>query len=133
MPTSFENIVETNDVALNIHIRVINAITYSCLSCEVHDNVKLVFLEQFVDQFPICYATFDEMIVKSGERRVKSGELIKTELFETGVIVVIEIIYTHNRAFLHLLEETLYEVCSYKSGTAGNQYGHTLLFYRIRK
>ena len=67
MPTSFENIVETNDVALNIHIRVINAITYSCLSCEVHDNVKLVFLEQFVDQFAICYATLDEMIVKSEE------------------------------------------------------------------
>ena len=38
-----EDVVESDEVRLDVHIRMIDAVAYSRLSREVHDYVRLVF------------------------------------------------------------------------------------------
>ena len=53
MPAGFENIIETDDVALNIHIRVVDTISDSRLSRQVYHDVDLLFLEEAIHKFLI--------------------------------------------------------------------------------
>ena len=45
MTAGFEDVVEPYDVALDIDIGVLDAVAYSCLGCEVDDDVEVIFLE----------------------------------------------------------------------------------------
>ena len=64
MPTSFKYVVETNEVALDISIRICDTVTYTCLCCEIYYNSYLVFGENLfygflvgdrgVDKNPVC-------------------------------------------------------------------------------
>ena len=45
MTASFKDVVETDKVALDISIRIGDAVTNTCLGCEVYDNRDIVFGE----------------------------------------------------------------------------------------
>ena len=50
MSASFQYIIEANHVALNIGIRIGDAIAYTCLCCQIYHHVKVVLLEQSINQ-----------------------------------------------------------------------------------
>ncbi len=49
VPAGLQNVVEPDHVALDIRIRVLDAITDTRLSRKVHDDVEVVFLEEAID------------------------------------------------------------------------------------
>ena len=55
-----QKVVETNQVALDIAIRISDTITHSCLGGKVHHHINLVFRKDLLDECLVCYAAFDE-------------------------------------------------------------------------
>ena len=48
---SFEDIVETNDVALNVDVRILDAVAHTGLGRKVDHDIELVLSEELVDKF----------------------------------------------------------------------------------
>ncbi len=42
MTTAFQNIRETQDIALNISMRIFQTVSNTCLGCEIYDSVETV-------------------------------------------------------------------------------------------
>ena len=61
MSASFQYIIEANHVALNIGIRIGDAIAHASLSCQIHHHVKVVLLEQSINQCFVSQITLDEL------------------------------------------------------------------------
>ena len=49
--TSLKDVVKTDKVALDIGIRICDAVTNTCLGCEVYDNRDIVFGENLFNGF----------------------------------------------------------------------------------
>ena len=49
MPTSLQDIIEANHVALNIGIRIGDAIAYTCLCSQIYHHIKVVLLKQSIN------------------------------------------------------------------------------------
>ena len=80
MPARLQDVVEPDDVALNIHIGILNAIAHASLDSQVHHNIELVFLEQFINQFAVGNASLHELVIDIGWFGLI--QLAKTVLFE---------------------------------------------------
>lgn len=63
---SFQDVVESDEVALDVGIRVRDGIANACLGGEVHDDGKVVFLEQAVDGGLVGEVRFDECPLLAG-------------------------------------------------------------------
>ena len=53
VPAGLQNVVEPDHVALDVSIRVLDAITDTGLSGKVHNDIEVVFLEEAVDEGPV--------------------------------------------------------------------------------
>ena len=53
MAASFKDVVETDEIALNVSIRISDTVTYTSLSCEIYYNSYLVFDENLFYGFLI--------------------------------------------------------------------------------
>lgn len=60
MSARFQYIIEAYHVALDVGIRIGDAITHASLGSEVHYYIKVVLLEQSVNQRLISQITLDE-------------------------------------------------------------------------
>ncbi|CZR10455.1 hypothetical protein SAMN05216375_1463 [Trichococcus ilyis] len=49
MSVGFQNIEESNNIALHIDIWIFNRVTHSGLSSQVHYNIRSIFPEDFHD------------------------------------------------------------------------------------
>ena len=54
MAAGFKDVIETDDIAFNVHIWVVDGITNTCLCCQVDHYIKVIFSEQLVDQRLVC-------------------------------------------------------------------------------
>ena len=50
MAAGFQNVVEADDVAFNIYVRMIDTVTYTCLGSQIDDDIKRVFSEQIINK-----------------------------------------------------------------------------------
>ena len=60
MAAGFEDIIEANEISFDVGVRMIDAVANTSLSGEVDDDIELVFLEKFVDEFFVGKVAFDE-------------------------------------------------------------------------
>ena len=125
---SFKNIVESYDVTLYVNIRILNTIAYTRLSSQIHNYIKLIFRKQAVYQFTVGYATLHEMIAYRWLLTVYLVEFTKAILLQGRIIVGVQVVNTHNGAFCHVLEQTLNQIGSNKTGRTSNKYCFHLLF-----
>ncbi len=56
VPARLQDVVKANDVALDIDIRILDAVAHTRLSSKVYYNVKLIFFKQLVYQFTVSNA-----------------------------------------------------------------------------
>ena len=61
--TSLKDIVEAKDVALDISIRVLDAITDTSLGCKVDNNVEVILSKEAVDKVAVGDGALNELIV----------------------------------------------------------------------
>ena len=62
MPAGLQDVVEPDHVALDVRVRVLNAIADTGLSGKVHDDVEVVFLEEAVDESLVGEVAFDKLV-----------------------------------------------------------------------
>lgn len=119
---SLKDVVEPDDVTLNIHIRILYAISNSGLSCQIHNNVELVSSEQLInlalvgnvhlpeDTLRVFHAMIPNPFMKRRHFMSKliklkfiarCNNLTKTQLrqaivLEPDIILVVKIVYTYD-------------------------------------
>ncbi len=113
-----QDVVEPNDVALDVHIRILDAVAHTRLGGQVHHYLGLVLLEQFVDELPVRNTPLDGDVVDA--RRLRLLQLLEPVLLQAGVIVIVEVVNAHDRPLLHLLEEALHQITSNEPRVTGN-------------
>ena len=116
MPTRLQDVVEPDHVALDVSIRVLNAIADTGLSGKVHDDIEVILLEEVVDEDLVGQVALDELV---GMLRRGLGFLLddaKAILLERRIIVVIQVIKPHDVERLLAIEESQNEVGAYETG-----------------
>ena len=65
MSASLQYIIEAYHVALDVGIRISDAIAHTSLSCEIYHYVKVVLLEQLINQRIVSQVALYELIFNS--------------------------------------------------------------------
>jgi len=83
----FQDVVEADEVALDIGVGVRDGITDASLGGEVHDDGKVVFLEQAVDGGLVGKVRLDECPLFAGRCR-ESFDFFEALVLDVHVVVV---------------------------------------------
>ena len=62
VPAGLQDVVETDHVALDVGVRVLDAIADTGLSREVHNDIEVVFPEEFIDERLVGEVALDELV-----------------------------------------------------------------------
>ena len=116
----FEDVVETDQVALDVDVRVIDGVADAGLRSKVDDDGGLVYREYFVDQGLVCDAASDENMPDRGVDRV---DHTKAVLLELRIIVIVHVVETDHSPAGELAAKAHDEVGTDKAGRAGDQDG----------
>ena len=60
MAAGFEDVIETDEVGLDVSVGIGDAIAHASLGSQVHDNMRLIFGEDSVDEGAVGYIAADE-------------------------------------------------------------------------
>ena len=118
---SFKYVVETDEVALDICVWVCDAVTYSCLGCEIYNHGNVIFSEDLLDGGFVGDRIFNESPVS-----VECRDFGQTFIFDIDIIVIGNRINAYHFNVLYIVEKTLYEIAAYKAG--GTCYKNSLAF-----
>ena len=121
VPAGFQNVVEPDHVALDVGIRILDAITDTGLSGKVHDDIEEVFLEEVVDEGLVSEVALDELVGMLRGGRGLLLDLAQTVLLERRIVVVIEVVEADDAEGLFALQEAQDEVGAYEAGGAGDE------------
>ena len=91
----FEDVVETDQVALDVDVRVIDGVADAGLRRQVDDDGGLVYREYFVDQGLVRDAASDENMPDRGVDRVDHAKAV---LLELRIIVIIHVVEADHSA-----------------------------------
>ena len=89
VPASLQDVVEPDHVALDVRIRVLDAIADTRLSGQVHDDIEVVFLEEAVDEGLVGEVALDELVGMLRGGRGLLLDLAQTVLLERRIVVVV--------------------------------------------
>lgn len=123
---SLQDIVESDKVALNVSIRIGDAVADSCLSGEVHDNGNLVFREDFLH----CIFVSDGGMNKS-PISMQGFNFFQPLILDVDIVVVGDGIDTDNLDVLNIAEKPLDEVAADKASSTRHENGFVLEIYII--
>lgn len=121
-----QDIVESYKVALDISIRIGDAVADSCLSGKVHDNGNLVFREDFLYCIFVCNGGMDKC-----PDAMQSLYFLQTLILDVDIVVVGNGIDADNLDIPYFVEKTLDEVATDKAGSARHEDGFVLEIYVI--
>ena len=127
VPARLQDVVEPDHIALDVRIRVLDAIADTRLSRQVHDDVEVVFLEEAVDERLVGKVAFDELVGVPRGSRGLLPDLAQAILLERRIVVVIEVVEADNNKGLFALQEAQDEVGAYETGGAGDEDGFSIL------
>ena len=116
----FEDVVEADQVALDVNVRVVDRVTDARLRGEVHDDIGSVCLENAVDQFLVGDAALDEYMPDRGLDRVDHAETVFLEL---RVVVIVHVVETDHGSAGELAAQAHDKVGADEAGGAGDQDG----------
>ena len=116
VPACLQNIIESNQVRLDICVRVGDRVSHSGLSRQVDDDVELVLGEQLVDERFVRDVAFDK-----GPFATQLLYLRKTKVFQRRVIIIIQVINAYNMSLRVVFHQPHSQVCAYKTGCSGEQ------------
>lgn len=115
LPASFQNVVEANDVAFDVHIGIRDGVPHACLRGEIHDDLRPVAREEVGNQGFIGKVAADEREVR--ERL----ELCQPRLLEPDVIVVVQVVQPDDVRPRLVRQNALRQIRANKPGRAGNE------------
>ena len=96
MPARLQDIVEPNDVALDIDIRILDAVAHPGLSGQVHYNVELLFREELVNKAFIGNISLDELVCMLRMILCLLLNNAQAVLLQRRVIVIVQVVQPYN-------------------------------------
>ena len=91
----FKNVVEPDQVALNVDVRVIDGVADACLRGKIDHDRGPVYCEYFVDKSFVCDAASDEDV---SDRRVDRIDHAEAVFLEFRIIVIIHVVEADHSA-----------------------------------
>ena len=134
VPTSLKYIIEPDDVALNVCVRVLYAVAHSSLGRKINHYIEFPCCKERVDKRLIYNIAFYKVI--AGRRLLTNPfYLSKAVVFERWIVVIVEVVETsdiNSCAIKALLKKSLDKVCAYEASTACNEDVHWKRRYEVR-
>ena len=125
---SFQDIVETDEVALDVGVRVRNRITHTGLRREIHHHRKMMLREKVVDNAFVGNACFHE-----GPVAVQCLDFRQSAIFDVYIVIVCDRVYSDDFYVGEFIEKSLDQIAAYESGCTGHQNGfpvqRNIVFY----
>ena len=115
-----QNIVKAYDVALNVSVRVLNAVSYSGLGSKIHHHIELVLLEKAVDKGFVGKVAFDESPAIIGLLH-NVLQLFQTVILQLRVVVVVQVIEADHKNVFSRLQKPFDEVGSDKASGSSDK------------
>ena len=112
----FEDVVETDEVALDIGSGIGDAVTDSGLGGEIDDDVGEVFVEEAVDEGFVGDVAFDE-----DEVFMLVVDLLESLFLDVDVVVIVHVVDADDFDIIDVIEEALDEVRADESGGSGDE------------
>ena len=116
-----QNVVEADDIALDIHIRIGDRIPDTGLGSQVHHHVKAVLGEAVIDQSTIRNAAPDEgppgLLLLSRQR----FDLPQAVFLDGHIVIVVHVVQTHDLNSVQGPQQLQHQIGADKTGSAGNQ------------
>lgn len=111
-----KNVIKTNQIRLNISIRMRDGISHTSLSGKIHHNGRSVLLEYIIYCVFICQISFDE------SEPFIMRELVKAIFLKTHIVIIIYIIETDNMNPFNRIKQLLCKIRADESRSASDQY-----------
>ena len=127
MPAGLQDVVEPDHVALDVRIRVLDAIADTGLSGKVHDDIEVVFLEEAVDEGLVGEVALDELVGMPFGCVGLLLDLAQAVLLERRIIVVVQVVEPDDAERLLAIQEPQHEVGAYEAGGAGDEEGFNMI------
>ena len=125
-----QDIIEADKVALNVSVRIGDAVADSCLSGKVYNNGNLVFREDFLH----CVFFSDGGVDKSPVA-MQSLYFFQTLILDVDIVVISNRIDSDDLDVLDIVEESLDEVAADKTSSASHKDGLSfevyIIFYHV--
>ena len=119
----FENVVESDQVAFDIDVRVIDGVADAGLRSQIHYDRRPVCREHFVDEGLVSDAASDENVLDWRIDRVDHAE---TVFFELRIVVIVHVVEIDHSAAFEFAAQAYDEVGAYKAGRACDQDGSAI-------
>jgi hypothetical protein len=116
VPARLQNIVKTDNISLNVRVRIRDGVTNPRLRCQIHNNLWAIRVKNFFDRRLVRNAFLHKYKIR------KCRKLRKTALFQTHIVIIIHIVYSDNSRRRHFLQKPLRKIAPDKAGGSGNQY-----------
>ena len=114
---SFEYIIETYDVALDICIGVDYAVTHTCLRCKVYHNMWLVFCKYVADELLVGNVAFYKL--ECGVLQ----QFFQALLLKADIVIVIHVVDADNNILGRCIAKPFYQVGAYETCGSCDQNG----------
>jgi len=127
VPARLQDVVEPDHIALDVRIRVLDAIPDPGLRREVHDDIEPVLREESVDERLVGKVAFDELV---GVPRGCGGllpDLAQAVLLERRIIVVVQVVKADDAERLLAIQEPQHKVRADEAGGAGDEEGFNMI------
>ena len=110
----FKNVVETDEVALDIGVRVRDGVTDARLCSEIHDNSEMIFFKEAVNCSFIRKVRFHESPFFAGRNRERF-DFLEAFVLDVHVIVVGDGIKTDKFGAVIVVEQLFAKIASDKA------------------
>lgn len=109
MAACFQQVIKTDDIRFNVHIRMVNTVAHSCLGSEVDHDVEVILGKQLFHQCFITDGASDEHVL---HRRggCDSIDLLQPPLFQADLVVVVHVVERDGCTGGEGLEETDHKI-----------------------
>ena len=114
----FQDVVETDQVALNVDVRMINRVADAGLCGQINYDGRLVYCKYFVDKGLIGDTAFNKDVP---DGRVDRVDHAKAVLLELRVVVIVHVVEADHGAASEFAAQAHNQVCADEAGRAGYQ------------
>ena len=116
----FQNIVETDQVALDVDVRMIDRVADAGLRSQIDYDGWLVYCKHFVDKGLVGNTSFNKDVP---DGRVNRIDHAKAVLLELRVVVIVHVVETDHGTACEFAAQAHNQICSDEAGGAGDQDG----------
>ena len=120
MTAGFQNMIESDQVGLNISIRVRNRITDSRLSRQIYYNLRLVFGKNLLHQLPVRNRTLKKYPCAFRMGSCQGLNLFQPVFFYRDIIIVIHVVDANNLHRRSCTQKFQHQIGADKSSGTGN-------------